>query len=178
MKRSVAFLTCLALLGGCGTLPRNDMIERKEMKTLGIRWQRLVDDKGETCDRCGATETAVEDAVQKLKRSLRELDIDIILDKTTLDPDTFKKDPLQSNRIWIANKPLEDWLAATIGQSQCCSTCGDSDCRTVTVDGKTHEATTQLTDEQKSRLWERQGTIFWRDPATSKQDARGASISK
>jgi hypothetical protein len=116
------------------------MIARKDMKTLQIRWQRLVDNKGETCVRCGATETAVEDAVRKLKLSLEKLDIDVALEKISLDSATFKKDPLQSNRIWIAGKPLEDWLSATNGASACSAACGDSDCRTLTVDGRTYES--------------------------------------
>jgi hypothetical protein len=115
-------------------------MEEKKMKVLEIRWQRLVDEQGQTCDRCGTTETAVEDAIQKLKRSLKELDIDVVLEKKALSLSTFSKDPLQSNRIWIAGEPIEKWLSATPGQSQCCSTCGDSECRTVTVDGKTYEA--------------------------------------
>ena len=110
------------------------------MKTLQIRWQRLVDEQGETCDRCGITETAVEEAMQKLKRSVKELEIDVILEKSTLNLSTFKEAPLESNRIWIADKPLEDWLSATISQSQCSAACGDSSCRTVEVDGKTYEA--------------------------------------
>ncbi|MBD3639546.1 MAG: DUF2703 domain-containing protein [Marinobacter sp.] len=110
------------------------------MKALTIRWQRLVDEKGRTCDRCAATESGVEAAVDKLKRALGELDIDVVLEKNTVDPATFNKDPMQSNRIWIGDRLLEDWLAATTGQSQCCSTCGEADCRTVTVGGKTYEA--------------------------------------
>jgi hypothetical protein len=115
-------------------------MERGEMKTLNICWQRLVDERGQTCDRCGTTETAVEQAVQKLKRALRELDIDVVLEKTTLSPTAFLKDPLESNRVWVAGEPIESWLSATAGQSRCCSACGDADCRTVTVDGQTYEA--------------------------------------
>ena len=51
----------------------------------------------------------------------------------------FTKDPLQSNRIWIGDKPIEDWLQAKVGKSQCCGACGDSECRTLTVDGKTYD---------------------------------------
>ena len=109
------------------------------MKVLKIRWQRLVDEHGQTCDRCGTTETAVENAIQKLKRSLKELDIDVVVEKKALTLIMFSKDPLQSNRIWIAGEPIEKWLSATTGQSQCCSTCGDSQCRTITVNGKTYE---------------------------------------
>ncbi len=110
------------------------------MKTLKIFWQRLVDEHEQTCERCGTTEMAVEEAVQKLKRSLRELDIDVVLEKKALSRATFLADPLESNRILIAEEPIEKWLSATSGQSQCCDVCGDSDCRTVTVDGKTYEA--------------------------------------
>ena len=110
------------------------------MKSLQIIWQRLVYDQGLTCNRCGTTEKAVDEAIRKLQRSLRELDIDVVLEKKVISPSAFSRDPLQSNRIWIAEKPLEHWLSATSGQSQCCSTCGDAECRTVTVDGRTYEA--------------------------------------
>lgn len=110
------------------------------MNTLLINWQRLVDEKGRTCDRCGTTEKAVDDAVRQLKRSLKELNIDVVLEKTALTPATFAKDTLQSNRIWIAGEPIEKWLSARSGKSQCCSTCGDSDCRTLSVEGRTYEA--------------------------------------
>ena len=111
-----------------------------KLAKVKILWQRLVDERGQTCDRCGTTEAAVEEAVQKLKRSLKELGIAVVLEKKTLSPSTFLKDPLESNRIWVAGEPIEKWLSATSGQSKCCSSCGDSDCRTVTVDGKTYEA--------------------------------------
>lgn len=140
MKQTAAILACLGLLAGCTAFLDDNTTGEKKMKTLEIRWQRLVNDKGETCGRCGATETAVADAVQKLKLSLKELGIDVVLEKSTLNLSTFKKAPLESNRIWIADKPLEDWLSASIGESQCCAACGDSDCRTMTIDGKTYEA--------------------------------------
>lgn len=109
-------------------------------KILEIRWQRLVDEHGRTCERCGATETAVVDAVGKLRRALSPLGIDVDLEKESLAPAEFRDAPLESNRIWIAGKPIEAWLSASTGQSQCCSTCGDADCRTLTVDGTTYEA--------------------------------------
>lgn len=110
------------------------------MRKLRIIWQRLVDDHGQTCDRCGRTETALEEAVRKLKHSLKGVGIDVVLEKKTLSPSSFLKNPLESNRIWIAEEPIERWLSATTGQSKCCSTCGDSDCRTIMVKGKTYEA--------------------------------------
>jgi len=109
------------------------------MKTLTIRWQRLVNEKGETCERCAATGDSTQNAFNKLKKALAEIDIEVKLEKDALDFSTFTKDPLQSNRIWIGGKPLEAWIGATIGKSQCCDACGDSDCRTLIVDKDAYE---------------------------------------
>jgi len=138
MKQFIGLIACAGLVIGCATLTENN--RGKDMSTLNILWQRLVDERGQTCNCCGTTEMAVEEAVQKFKRSLKELDINVVLEKKTLGQSTFLKDPLESNRIWIAGEPLEKWLSASTGWSKCCSTCGDSDCRTMTVDGKTYEA--------------------------------------
>lgn len=110
------------------------------MKTLPVRWQRLVDAAGATCPRCGATGDAVESAVEILGRALRELGIEVVLTTEALEPAAFAGAPLESNRIWIGGLPIEWWLSAGSGQSQCCSACGDAECRTVTVDGRTYEA--------------------------------------
>lgn len=68
------------------------------------------------------------------------LDIDVELKKEKLAPAVFKKDPLKSNRIVINDKPLEDWIGASVGSSQCCTVCGESDCRTISTEQNTHEA--------------------------------------
>jgi hypothetical protein len=57
-----------------------------------------------------------------------------------IDERSFKVNPSESNRIWIAGKPMEQWLAASVGSSPCCSVCGTSECRTVQVEGTTFEA--------------------------------------
>ncbi len=110
------------------------------MNTLVIEWQRLLDEQKETCPRCGSTEQEVEKAVRELDRLLTTSDITVNLIKKSIDPETFKKDALQSNKILIAGKTLEEWLGATTGQSRCCEVCGDSECRTVEYGGDTHEA--------------------------------------
>ncbi len=139
MRKAVMVTIVFGLFVYCTILTGNATGE-PNMKILQIQWQRLVDKQGRTCDRCGTTESSVEEAYQKLKRSLKELDIDVVLEKKALSLSAFKKDPLESNRIWIAGKPIEEWLSATIGQSQCSSTCGDSECRTITIDTKSYEA--------------------------------------
>ena len=110
------------------------------MKKITIRWQRLVDEKGRTCARCEATGDTVENAYKKLQKALAGLDIQVALETGNLNLPIFTEDPLQSNRIWINEKPLEQWLGATVGQSKCCDVCADSECRTVSVNQETFEA--------------------------------------
>lgn len=109
------------------------------MKTLTVHWQRLLDEYGQTCPRCGATDETVTTACKKLKKALAELDIEVILTKEALDFATFTEDPLQSNCIWLDGKLLEDWLGGTIKQSQCCDAGGESECRTVSIGADTYE---------------------------------------
>jgi hypothetical protein len=109
------------------------------MKALPIRWQRLVGPDGTTCDRCGGTYDQMNGAMEKLRLALAPLGLEPVLETLALDDATFKADPSQSNRIWIAGRPMEDWLEAGVGSSPCCSVCGDSPCRTVRVGGVTYE---------------------------------------
>jgi len=109
-------------------------------KTLTIRWQRLVNEHGETCPRCGATEQAVRQATKDLRQALRILGIDVRLETSRLSLAEFTEAPLESNRLWLADVPLEQWLGAAAGESRCCSACGDANCRTLEVANATHEA--------------------------------------
>ena len=140
IKQLIALLACTGMIIGCATQPKYNTTRGEQMKKLEIGWQRLVDEQGQTCGRCGTTETAVEEAVHKLSRSLNELGIEVVIVKKTLSPSAFLEAPLESNRIWIAGEPIEKWLSATYGQSKCCSACKDSECRTLIIDGKTYEA--------------------------------------
>jgi hypothetical protein len=78
-------------------------------------------------------------AMEKLKQSLHPLGIEPRLEIRELDEHTFKANPSESNRIWIAGRPMEEWLGASVGSSRCCSVCGTSECRTVEVEGSTFE---------------------------------------
>ena len=109
------------------------------MKPLMIVWQRLVKD-GETCDRCGSTREAVVGALAQLEASLHPLGIQPVLETRVLDEAAFVADPSASNRIWIADRPMEEWLGASVGMSPCCSVCGDLPCRTLEVAGTSFEA--------------------------------------
>ena len=109
------------------------------MKILPIVWQRLVNAKGRTCPRCEGTGEEVLRALDRLKAALAPLGVEPTLETTELDEASFRAQPSESNRIWIAGKPLEEWLEAKTGSSRCCKECGDNECRTVEVGSRTHE---------------------------------------
>lgn len=110
------------------------------MKTLPIIWQRLVSPEGQTCDRCNATYQEIRRAVEKLKEALGPLGIEPVLEVREIDEESFKANPRESNRVWIAGRPIEEWLGARVGSSRCCPVCGESECRTVEVSGSVFEA--------------------------------------
>jgi RNA polymerase subunit RPABC4/transcription elongation factor Spt4 len=112
-----------------------------QMKTLNIRWQRLLTEE-QTCPRCGSTEAEVEKAAAILKQSLAPLGIEVVLGKGELSVEEFKQATLLSNMIWLDGRLLEEWLGATTGQSECCDVCGPNDCRTVEVQGAVYETVT------------------------------------
>jgi hypothetical protein len=109
------------------------------MQRLPIIWQRLVSADGRTCIRCDATYQHLQSAVVKLKGALEPLGIEPTLELREIDQSTFRNEPAESNRIWIAGKPVEEWLGAGVGNSRCCSVCGDAPCRTMEVDGAVFE---------------------------------------
>jgi hypothetical protein len=73
-------------------------------------WKRLVKEGG-TCPRCGSTQENVAGAVEKLEAALRPLGIEPVLETLAIDESTFQANPSESNRIWIAGKPLEGCCA-------------------------------------------------------------------
>lgn len=108
------------------------------MKPVRILWKRLVKG-GETCTRCGHTGRELEAAVSKPAAALRPLGIEPALETQEIDEAVFKTNTSESSRVWIEGKPVEEWLGADVGMSRCCSVCGDSDCRTLEVGGRTYE---------------------------------------
>ncbi len=110
------------------------------MTTLTIKWQRLVDNQGQTCDRCNATGDNVQTAALLLRQALAPLDIEVHSERSELSMAEFLAAPLESNRIWINGRPIEEWLGGAVGQSRCCKSCGEEDCRTVSLDGQLYEA--------------------------------------
>lgn len=113
--------------------------EKVGVRRLPIVWQRLVGADGATCRRCDATHQHLLSAITKLSEVLKRLKVELTLEVRELSEASFKNEPGQSNRIWIADKPIEDWLGASVGSSPCCSVCGDVPCRTVEVEGAVFE---------------------------------------
>jgi hypothetical protein len=118
---------------------------------LQVRWQRLVDESGQTCDRCGLTGTEVRKAIGLLTKAMEPLNIDVVLKEARLSPAECAEDISQSNRIWIAGVSLEDWLGARVGESPCEGCCEymtgcveterqTVDCRTLIVGTRVYEA--------------------------------------
>ena len=86
------------------------------MKTLPIIWTRLVSPEGKTCDRCDATYQEMQRAIGKLREALAPLGIQPILETQALDAASFRADPSESNRVWIAGKPMESGLERMSGR--------------------------------------------------------------
>jgi Domain of unknown function (DUF2703) len=108
------------------------------VQTLPIRWQRLMKD-GVTCTRCAGTEAEVRRATATLSAVLAPLGIEPVLDTDSIDEGAFAAGPLESNRIWVADRAVEDWLGGAVGSSPCCSVCGEAECRTLQIQGTTYE---------------------------------------
>ncbi len=69
------------------------------MQTLSIVWQRLLNLQGQTCDRCAATEIALQQAVDTLQKVLAPLQMQVVFRRQKF----FNQDPSSSNSIWVAS---------------------------------------------------------------------------
>lgn len=111
---------------------------------ITVRWQRLVNEEGHTCERCAATEANVRTACELLRKSLAPLGIAVMLEERALDPAVCAGDISESNRIWISDRSLEEWLGADVGMSPCGFCCGElgdeTECRTIVIKGAVYEA--------------------------------------
>ena len=110
------------------------------MQTIRIVWQRLLSLQGQTCDRCAATELALQQAVETLQQVLAPLQMQVEFNRQAMTLEQFNQDPGASNRIWIADQPLEEWLGASTGTIPCCSVCGDAACRTLECGNQSYDA--------------------------------------
>ena len=84
------------------------------MKRLTIKWQRLVEGR-KTCPRCGDTGEKVRKASASLGQALAPLGIEVVLEEVEISSAEFERQPLESNRILLDGRPLEEWLGAETG---------------------------------------------------------------
>ncbi len=111
----------IKILGpGCANCHTMEQLAKTAVKELGV-------------------EAKVEKAAATLNRQLKPFEIHVPLTKKAIKPEAFMRDVLQSNKIVIADKTLEEWLGAETGQSPCCEVCGDAECRTVEYADQSHE---------------------------------------
>lgn len=94
----------------------------------------------ESCPRCTETGAGLDESVSVLRRALSHLGIEVVLEKEEISAGEFERDPLESNRIWIGGRPIEELIGTGVFSSTCCDTCGDAECRTVVAGGETFEA--------------------------------------
>ncbi len=111
-----------------------------QARRIEIAWKRLVDTQGQTCPRCHDTGSSVEIAARKIKAAFEHLGIVVIVKTTKITQKDFEEAPLESNTVTINGKTIEQWVGGKTGQSPCCASCGDNDCRTVVAGGKEYEA--------------------------------------
>lgn len=110
-----------------------------ERRELVVLWQRVVVGAS-TCERCGDTGDAVRRAVVRLAGELAPQGVVVRLEEKALPPFAVA----ESNRVFFNGAPLEELLGARAGLSHCQSCCEllgqQTDCRTLIVDGREHEA--------------------------------------
>ena len=138
MLKVVGALAVVPILAGCASTKLGPP------QTVTVRWQRMVTETGDTCERCGSTQKEVWLATDMLRRCLGPLNIEVALEETSMTPEVCARDMSQSNRIFVDDRPLADWLRGKIEMSPCAPCCEklgeEVQCRTLTVDGRTYEA--------------------------------------
>lgn len=109
------------------------------MRTLPVVWKRVLDEHSKVCKRCHAIQAEIEDATARLRTALHPLGIDVTFEHKGVSAEHFRQTPAESNRLWVAEKPLETWLGGELGPVQRCTFCGDNQCPTVCVHGGCYE---------------------------------------
>lgn len=123
----------------------------KEIKKLKIDFLYL---DLSTCERCGATDKVLDDALSELKPELKG--VEVIVNKTKIenDEEAKKHDFVRSPTIRINGVDIEKILTGRLNVKDnycesCANICGDSclestgggtQCRTIEYKGKTYEA--------------------------------------
>ncbi|HTM08702.1 MAG TPA: DUF2703 domain-containing protein [Verrucomicrobiae bacterium] len=102
---------------------------------LKIRWQRRADRPGQSCERCVRTLSEIHSAARKLRKAFEPLGVDV----PAVEVSAAAADSLEANRVWLNDRPLEEWLKADVGRSSCCDAFGKHECRALYIKGRRYE---------------------------------------
>jgi hypothetical protein len=102
--------------------------------SLSIVWQRYAGADG-ICQSCGAAQHELDEAICTIRHALGPFGIEPRLETRSMTEAQYRAAPEQSNRIWIAGKPIEQWLNGSVWYRPWLSPC-----RIVEIDGTTHVA--------------------------------------
>ena len=109
-----------------------------KIKRLEIEWKHFAVGNA-TCERCGNTGDALQEAVEELRREFAPAGVKINLTETLLD----KTRMAESNEIRMNSMLIEDLLAAGVISTDCpsCGTlAGESTCcRAIGIDNELYE---------------------------------------
>ncbi len=110
------------------------------MRELRIEWRHL-ESEGATCERCGDTGAALGEVLHGLREELLAKGVEVRFTETKFGPDRIG----ESNLILLDDVPLEQWLSGSTASENACRSCTEilgteTCCRTVEIDGVTHEA--------------------------------------
>ncbi len=138
MKKFAFVMVCVIFLAGNAFAGPDAETSTDNVVTL--KWQRVVDKDGKTCDRCGTTEVELKKALEMLEKEGVKAELKV----AEMSVEDFAKNCSESNRIWINEKPIEEILGASVGASKCSGVCtthkADATCRTLVLDGKSYES--------------------------------------
>ncbi|NYT20283.1 MAG: DUF2703 domain-containing protein [Methanomicrobiales archaeon] len=108
---------------------------------LIVEWKHIGNDVTGTCDRCSLTGSAIRDVLEELLPYFRESNVTARFRETVL-PDSRIE---ESNQILINGVPLEEYVAATVVQTPCCSCAcitghDETECRAIEIGDDRYEA--------------------------------------
>jgi hypothetical protein len=108
--------------------------EERMTASLAIVWERYDGDGG-ICHGCRATQHELAEAISTIQHALGPFGVEPHLEVLSIAEAQYRANPEQSNRIWIAGKPVEQWLNGTPKYRA-----SRSPCRMVEIDGVTYAA--------------------------------------
>lgn len=99
MLKVAGALAVVPILTGCASTNLGPK------RTITVRWQRMVMETGDTCDRCSSTQAEVRLAAGTLRRCLGPLNIDVAMEETPMTAEVCARDMSQTAPIRAGRSP-------------------------------------------------------------------------